>query len=270
MFKENKDFWLYLVGIIMMFILIFYGTKSYMDENGIKFSDVNLMSDLDVENDDSSDVKIELVNDEKQGIETDDPFDTNRDYYAIIDTNKGRFSIELFEKNAPNTVANFISLSTKGTYNGTKFHRLIEDVLIQGGSTSTLDTNITNDRFGDVGYVIDDEINWDSLDYSQSLKDELSSKGYTSAYRIASKDIAKYRLAMANSGPNQNSSQFFIVLGDALVPSVDALRGKHTVFGEIIDNIELIDTFNDYETTSPDFHLMDDIIIEEIKVYIRR
>jgi len=269
MFKENKDFWLYLVGIIIMFVFIFYGTRSYMEENGIKISDANLMGDFSIANDTSSDVKIELINDEKQGVETDSPFDTNRDYYAVIDTNKGHITVELFEKNAPNTVANFISLSTKDFYNDTKFHRLIKDVLLQGGSNNTLDTNITNDRFGDAGYIIDDEINWDSLDYSQSLKDELTSQGYSSAYRISSKDVVKYRLAMASSAPNQNSSQFFIILEDIQAPSVEALRGKHTVFGEVIDNTKLIDTFNKYDTASPDFHLVEDIIIEDIRVYIR-
>lgn len=266
MFKENKDFWLYLVGIIIMFIFVFFGIRSYMDDNGIELSSADLIPNIYTTTDTPSNNVVEVVDVTEI---PKNPLDVDKDYYAVIKTNEGDFTVELFEKNAPKAVANFIALSIKDYYDGTKFHRLIPNVLLQGGSRNTLNDDPTDDRFGDAGYIFADEINWDSLDYSQDLRDKLTSEGYTSAFTIASKDVAKYRLAMASTGPDQNSSQFFIIMGDKVSPTVDALRGRHTVFAEVTDNFSLLASFNKYKSVEPDSHLEKDIIIEDVNVYVR-
>ncbi|HTV07472.1 MAG TPA: peptidylprolyl isomerase [Candidatus Aquilonibacter sp.] len=131
---------------------------------------------------------------------------------VVFDTSMGRMTCKLFSKEAPNTVNNFIGLATgtktwtdpvtqqkvtgKPFYDGTTFHRVIPQFMIQGGDR--LGTGA-----GDAGYFIDDEI-------SPALRFDVPG-----------------RLAMANAGPNTNGSQFFIT--EVPVPQ---LNGKHTIFGQ--------------------------------------
>jgi cyclophilin family peptidyl-prolyl cis-trans isomerase len=250
MFKENREFWLYLLGIIVMFFVLFFGIRSYMSSNDLSFSGIMTVPEVypsydteDPEVTPSDTVAGTPVAEVSPTTDTV-PLDPEKDYYAVIKTNRGDITVELFEANAPNTVANFISLSTKDYYNETRFHRIIKDVLLQGGSRNTHDDDPDNDKFGNPGYIFDDEINWDSLDYFQSLRGKLIAEGYSSAYRIASVEVAKFRLAMANSAPNTNGSQFFFILDEITNPTVEALRGKHTVFGEVVGNYELIEEIN--------------------------
>ena len=139
---------------------------------------------------------------------------------AIIKTSKGDITIELFPKSAPKTVTNFIGLS-KGTidwtnpktgqkisgkplYEGTIFHRVIKDFMIQGGDPLGTGT-------GDPGYRFADEFD-PSLNFSEP-----------------------YMLAMANSGPNTNGSQFFIT-----VVSTTWLNNKHTIFGKVASGMDIV------------------------------
>jgi peptidyl-prolyl cis-trans isomerase B (cyclophilin B) len=116
---------------------------------------------------------------------------------ATIKTNKGDITLTLFEDRAPTTVANFVNLATKGFYNGLKFHRVIENFMIQGGCPRGTGT-------GGPGYKFEDE-------FVPELKH--NKPGI---------------LSMANAGPNTNGSQFFITH----VPT-PWLDGKHTVFGQV-------------------------------------
>ncbi|KIO20441.1 hypothetical protein M407DRAFT_245798 [Tulasnella calospora MUT 4182] len=119
---------------------------------------------------------------------------------VIFETNMGEITLELYWDHAPNTCNNFAELSKRGYYNGTIFHRIIVDFMIQGGDptgTGRGGTSIFGNKF-------DDEIH-----------PEL---------RFVGAGI----LAMANSGPNTNGSQFFITLGPT--PFLD---GKHTIFGRV-------------------------------------
>ena len=134
---------------------------------------------------------------------------------AVFDTSMGRMTCKLFEKETPETVANFVGLAqgtivwtdptthkkvrNKPLYNGTVFHRVIPEFMIQGGDPTATGT-------GDPGYSFKDEFNPD-------LKFDVPG-----------------RLAMANSGPDTNGSQFFITE----VP-VEYLNGKHTIFGQCDD-----------------------------------
>jgi peptidyl-prolyl cis-trans isomerase B (cyclophilin B) len=118
-------------------------------------------------------------------------------------TTEGVIILELFDEDAPETVANFKKLAREGFYDGLIFHRTIKDFMIQGGCPDGTGT-------GDAGYKFDDEFNDHKL--------------------------VRGTLAMANSGPNTNGSQFFIVTADE-TPWLD---GKHTVFGKVVDGMDVV------------------------------
>jgi cyclophilin family peptidyl-prolyl cis-trans isomerase len=123
---------------------------------------------------------------------------------ATMNTTEGAIGLELFDQAAPKTVENFRTLAGRGFYDGLAFHRVIPDFMIQGGCPQGTGT-------GGPGYTFEDEIN--------------------------EHKVARGALAMANSGPNTNGSQFFIVTADAC-PWLD---GKHTVFGEISSGMDVVD-----------------------------
>ena len=122
-----------------------------------------------------------------------------------IQTERGNITIEMFEDEAPNTVANMISLIEKGYYDGLNFHRVIPDFMIQGGCPHGTGT-------GGPGYDFDDECALDRRHDSAGV------------------------LSMANAGPGTNGSQFFITHGPT--PHLD---GKHTVFGKVTEGQEVVD-----------------------------
>ena len=128
--------------------------------------------------------------------------DLNKKYTATIKTAKGDIVLELYPKDAPATVNNFVSLARKGFYNGLTFHRVIPGFMAQGGDPN-------GDGTGGPGYTFQDE-------FSQR-------KHVTGA------------LSMANSGPNTNGSQFFICY--APQPHLD---GKHTVFGQCTEGMDVL------------------------------
>jgi cyclophilin family peptidyl-prolyl cis-trans isomerase len=130
-------------------------------------------------------------------------------------TTEGDIVFELFDDAAPKTVANFTQLSEQGFYDGLLFHRIIADFMVQGGCPQGTGT-------GGPGYTFEDEIN----DHK----------------------VARGALAMANAGPDTNGSQFFIVTADAC-PWLD---GKHTVFGQVTEGMDVVDRLNGAQTDSRD------------------
>jgi peptidyl-prolyl cis-trans isomerase B (cyclophilin B) len=135
---------------------------------------------------------------------------------AILHTTAGAISVELFDDDAPKTVANFRKLAEDGFYDGLVFHRVIPDFMIQGGCPEGTGR-------GGPGYTFEDEIN----DHK----------------------VARGALAMANAGPNTNGSQFFIVTTEA-APWLD---GKHTVFGEVTaDGMDAVDAISQTPTDDRD------------------
>jgi peptidyl-prolyl cis-trans isomerase B (cyclophilin B) len=130
-------------------------------------------------------------------------------------TNHGDIVLELFDEDAPETVQNFRNLAEKGYYDGLIFHRVIPDFMIQGGCPEGTGT-------GGPGYTFKDEIN----DHK----------------------VVRGALAMANAGPNTNGSQFFIVT----VAAAPWLDGKHTVFGEVSDGMDVVDTIGTLPTDARD------------------
>lgn len=130
-------------------------------------------------------------------------------------TSEGPIQLELFDADAPKTVENFKKLAGEGFYDGLVFHRVIKDFMIQGGCPQGTGT-------GGPGYTFEDEFNHNK--------------------------IVRGALAMANSGPNTNGSQFFIVTTEA-APWLD---GKHTVFGRITTGMETVDKIEGAETDGRD------------------
>jgi cyclophilin family peptidyl-prolyl cis-trans isomerase len=229
MFKQNREFWLYFIGVILLFFFIFGVLQGGYLRNSYTFSSFpfNLFTDSSVEI-------------EKPGIQ----LDQSVDYYAIIRTSKGNITVDLFEENAPNTVSNFIHLANKGYYHYLYFHRLIPGLLLQGGSGNSKNIDQSDDQFGGPGYTIPDEINWESLNYTTSFKNVLKKEGYESVDTIQSIKMGKYSLAMAGDSPDSSGSQFFIVLAENNDPRLNDLEGRHTVFGHVIGGFDIINEIN--------------------------
>jgi peptidyl-prolyl cis-trans isomerase B (cyclophilin B) len=134
---------------------------------------------------------------------------------ATMQTSEGEIAFELFDEDAPKTVENFSKLAGDGFYDGLTFHRIIKDFMIQGGCPQGTGT-------GGPGYSFEDEFN--------------------------SHKIIRGALVMANAGPNTNGSQFFIVTAEAC-PWLD---GKHTVFGQVTDGMDVVDKLDGVATDGGD------------------
>jgi len=154
---------------------------------------------------------------------------------GILETNLGTIKFKLFSDAAPKTVENFQTLASNGFYDGVKFHRVIKDFMVQTGDPNSKDDDWTNDGMGGPGYTFQDEIN----DYK----------------------LIRGRVAMANSGVDTNGSQFFIVTKE----STPWLDGKHTVFGEVIEGMDVVDKIEAASTNEND-HPLEDIVINKALV----
>ena len=151
---------------------------------------------------------------------------------AVINTNMGTIEIELFADKTPKTVENFVGLANKGFYDGIIFHRVIADFMLQGGDPTG------TGRGGE------------SL-WGKSFEDE-----FVSELRHDVPGI----LSMANSGPNTNGSQFFITL----VPT-PWLDGKHTIFGKVINGMNVVDDIGKVKT-GPGDKPVEDVIMINVKI----
>ncbi len=151
---------------------------------------------------------------------------------ATLKTSKGDITIEFYPDDAPNTVKNFLTLSEEGFYDGVIFHRVIEGFMIQGGDP-------TGTGMGGPGYTFRDELNPDT---------ESARRGYV-----------RGTVAMANSGPNTNGSQFFIMHQDTPLPH------SYTIFGNVIDGMDVVDEIAITPVGEADKPLKD-VVIESVEV----
>jgi len=152
------------------------------------------------------------------------------DYHAVIQTNYGNIDVDLFEDKTPLTVNNFVYLASTGFYDGLIFHRVIDDFMIQGGDPLGNGT-------GNPGYSFEDEIE-------------------------RGQDLTKGSLAMANSGPDTNGSQFFIVTKEGGTPWLNKL---HTKFGQVTSGQEVADEISKVKTGAND-KPVEDVIIETVLI----
>lgn len=155
--------------------------------------------------------------------------DPESDYVANFRTNQGNFTVKLFATQTPVTVNNFVFLAQQGFYDGLIFHRVIENFMIQGGDP-------TGTGGGGPGYKFQDEI------VAGLVFD------------------APGKLAMANAGPGTNGSQFFIT-----VAATDWLNGNHTIFGEVTEGQNVVNSISRVTTGRGDVPLQR-VIIERIDI----
>ena len=153
---------------------------------------------------------------------------------VVMETTMGTIEIELFAKETPKTVENFVGLAKKGYYNGIIFHRVIANFMIQGGDPTG------TGRGGE------------SL-WGGKFEDEIVPKLKHDAPGI---------LSMANAGPNTNGSQFFITL--APTPH---LNGRHTVFGKVVKGLDVVKAIGKVETIKPGDKPKKDVVMQ--KVYLK-
>lgn len=154
---------------------------------------------------------------------------------AVIKTAHGDIELELYSKVAPKTVANFVKLSKDGFYDGTKFHRVVADFVIQGGDplSKTDDPRVGT---GGPGYLFEDEINPKILGVPQEIIEQYEAAGYKYDYSLQSLPNAVGAISMANAGPSTNGSQFFIIT----TKDQPFLNGKHTVFGKVVKGMDAV------------------------------
>jgi len=153
-----------------------------------------------------------------------------------LQTNRGDIVLDMMEKDAPKTVANFVKLAGEKFYDGTKFHRVIKGFMIQGGDPQTKDDALTA-RWGTggPGYQFEDEIHTNNRN-------------------------AVGTISMANSGPNTNGSQFFINVADN-----NFLDTKHTVFGTVVSGMEVVEAIADTKT-GPSDRPVEPVVINSISL----
>ncbi|MCL4685517.1 peptidylprolyl isomerase [Myxococcota bacterium] len=153
----------------------------------------------------------------------------------------GEIRIELLPHRAPKTVANFEKLAGEGFYDGTTFHRVIPEFMIQGGDPNTRDRDPRNDGQGGPGYTIPDEFG--GAPHRRGV------------------------LSMANTGrPDSGGSQFFVLVADA--PHLD---GRHSVFGRVVDGMDVVDRIvaverDQYGRWGPPDRPREDVVIETVRI----
>lgn len=160
---------------------------------------------------------------------------------AVLETNMGTVKIELFLEQSPITAGNFKKLVEEKFYDGTRFHRVIDGFMIQGGDPNTKDTGkVDLWGTGDPGYKIQDEF-------------------------VSGLSNVRGTISMANAGPNSGGSQFFINVNDNTNLDWDKppATSKHPVFGKVVEGMDVVDAISKTETSgSPYDRPVEDVIIE--------
>ena len=154
---------------------------------------------------------------------------------AILKTNLGDIQISFYGTDSPKTVNNFLNLAQQGFYDGTKFHRIIKDFMIQGGDPNSKSDDWSTHGTGGPDYRFADEFN--------------------------NHPLVRGSLAMANAGPDTNGSQFFIVTASA-TPWLD---GRHTNFGQVTAGMDIVEKIEAAEVNQND-HPLEDIVINSIEL----
>jgi cyclophilin family peptidyl-prolyl cis-trans isomerase len=240
-----------IIGVAVFFLLAVAGLiiLSQTDKKSAQESDQSVLniSDEVVDSSGESDLEEDMLSTQNQqspGLYREAPemaLKEGVDYKAEIKTNKGTITIDLYEEKTPVTVNNFVFLANEGFYNGTRSHRIIKDFMIQFGDPFTKDRDFKEYwGTGDPGYKFNDE----------PFEGEYS----------------RGTVAMANSGPNTNGSQFFIMHNDNPLPP------NYVIFGMISDEESLLvvdaiaDTPVSTSKSGEESDPLEDIIIESITI----
>lgn len=199
--------------ILISVFLVFY-TIGCSKENKIPVSDKEIENQQEANQEtitNKNEEPVQPKEDKQMSSAPEMQIETNKQYFALLDTNMGKIKIKFFPKEAPKTVNNFVTIAKKGLYDETIFHRVIKDFMIQCGDLGSA-----------ISYTFEDEIN--------------------------SKKLVRGIVAMANGGPNTNTSQFFIVT----TQSTPWLDGKHTAFGEVVEGMDTVDKIESVQTVPGD------------------
>jgi len=163
---------------------------------------------------------------------------------ATVVTNQGTFELELFEDTMPITAGNFIKLAEEDFYNGVKFHRVIENFMIQSGDPNSKTDEVMRYGMGGPGYAIPDEF-------------------------VAGEYLTNVRgtIAMANSGPETGGSQFFINVVDNQNLDFDKqpMTSRHPVFGRVLSGMDVVDKISTVETVTNNLPA-EPIVIESVTI----
>lgn len=216
------------IGVVIICLGVWFFTKGNKTEQVITSPDI--LTEAQPEGDSK-------IQDQENITKLEDKKTMN----ATLKTNKGNIKIEFYADAAPKTVENFTKLANSKFYDGVKFHRVIKGFMIQAGDPLSKDeTKAAMWGTGGPGYKFNDEID---------AKSDLYTKvGYK-----------KGIVAMANSGPNTNGSQFFIMHADYPLPPLYTIFGRVVSGQEVVDSIALV-------KTGPNDRPVDPVIIESIKV----
>ena len=215
----------FLIVATLVLVLLLYATATWQKK------DIKTNTEIPVE----SQVSAYATTTLKEGTTTvqsvtmgkDININKNLKKMITLETNKGNITIELFENDAPKTAQNFLTLVNKGFYNGLIFHRVISGFMIQGGDP-------TGTGMGGPGYKFADELNPN-----------------TASYKVG---YVRGTVAMANSGPNTNGSQFFIMHKDTPLPH------NYSIFGKVVSGIEVVDAIAASQTDGNDRPLSEVVI----------
>jgi cyclophilin family peptidyl-prolyl cis-trans isomerase len=222
---------LYLIGILVAIALILLLGLSKLGGRSDSEAPVSPVADI-------QDLQEEVLpNNTEDTMDTAEVQASAGNTLLVMKTNRGDITIELYTKDMPITAGNFLKLAQDDFYDGVKFHRVIDGFMIQGGDPLTKDDSMAA-RWGTggPGYAIEDEF------------------GPRHSNAIGT-------LSMANSGPNTNGSQFFIVTADA-TPWLD---GKHTNFGEVVEGLDVVEKIDAVETDGRDRPL-EDVILNSVEL----
>jgi len=172
-------------------------------------------------------------NDQVKSQETQTKMESKEMTVAVIKTNMGTIEIELYADQTPKTVENFVGLANENYYNGVIFHRVIANFMIQGGDPTGT---------GRGGQSI----------WGKPFADEI-----VSSLNFNEPGV----LAMANAGPNTNGSQFFIT-----VAPTSWLDGKHTIFGKVINGMDVVYEISKVPTSKPGDKPLKDVVMESVTI----
>ncbi|MFA6339160.1 MAG: peptidylprolyl isomerase [Candidatus Paceibacterota bacterium] len=200
--------------------------------NNIPTENPSVNSQTENTNAPSTSINTAQPNNTNDQLKTDNSIVKNMNHIVTIKTNMGDIKFVTYDTDAPNTVKNFITLANKGFYDGLIFHRVIPGFMIQGGDP------LGTGR-GGPGYSFNDELNPQTESYKA---------GYV-----------KGVVAMANSGPNTNGSQFFIMVADY------PLQNNYTIFGKVISGQDVADAISEVKTNSDDLP-NSKVIMEKVTV----
>jgi cyclophilin family peptidyl-prolyl cis-trans isomerase len=222
-----------LIIIISILILAAAFYIGYTRQKNTDENEINLPNSENVLNTETTNPITNQNEETKENITNNNQ---NKKMQAIFQTNKGNFTIELFPNLAPKTVENFTKLAKEGFYNNTKFHRVIEGFMNQGGDPLSKDDAMES-RWGTggPGYQFQDEIHAENKNIIGTI-------------------------SMANAGPNTNGSQFFIN-----VANNNFLDTKHTVFGKVVSGLDVVLEINTVRTNEYD-RPIDPVIINKIEL----